>query len=197
MRHTPRATVIAAVALSVAAAASGQSGGAERSPKTPEELQRQDGHRWDLSTPESAGPQRPLRARGLRHALDDYLAGKGALRKDVDLTWGELVSGRGVPFLALAFDPPLDGALEPGTRVTLFGEVLDAAGKVTSSFEADDEVERAADRAIADVALRLPRSGGRALLGIAARGKPVWLVERQIQAGARATAVAGFHVLAP
>jgi hypothetical protein len=181
---------LAAVLLVAGSAAHGQvSGNRESNPKTPAELQRQSGHIWDMAMPSRVDAVRRLKTKAFRRAIDDFRAGKGDFRRDVAVSWGEFLSGTGKPFLALALDRPSDADLEPGTDVTLFGEIVDAAGGVLAGFEAKDEAELSAGRSIVDAALPLPAGAGRALLGIAIRGRVRWLVEeplevRAIDAGA-------------
>ena len=169
-----------AVLLLVAAAANGQTGSREDNPKTPAELQRQGGHVWDLAMMSRRGALRPLRTRALRRAIEDHRAGGAGLDRDLAVTWGEFLAGTGEPFLALALDRPADGELEPGREVTLFGELVDAAGAPVASFEAEDQVELAAGRALVDVSLALPVGAARGLFGIAVRGRPRWLVEQEL-----------------
>jgi hypothetical protein len=161
----------------VAAAAHGQ---LIRDPNTLTQLQRRDGHVWDLAI-KRVEAVRPLRARALRRAIEDHRAGRADLRRDLAVTWGEFLAGTGEPFLALALDRPADGELEPGREVTLFGELTDAAGAIIASFETEDEVELAAGRALVDVPLALPVSAARGLFGIAVRGKARWLVEQELE----------------
>ena len=119
-----------------------------------------------------------LRSRALRRALEQYrTTGSADLRRDVAVTWGEFVSGTGETFLAVALDRPADGELEPGRDVVVFGELLDASGKVLAGFEVEDRVELAAGRVLVDTSLPLSPGVARALLGIAVRGEPLWLVE--------------------
>jgi hypothetical protein len=150
---------------------------AERDPKTFEELQRQSGHVWDIAA-HAGFAARPIHTGAYQRALDEHRSGHGDLRHDLEVSWGEFLSGTGEPILTLSLDRPVDDLLAPGTRMTIFGELVDASGKVLTGFEAEDEVELSAGRAVVDVPLRLPLGAVRAVLGVARRGKPVWLVEQ-------------------
>jgi hypothetical protein len=150
----------------------------ERAPKTPAELQRQSGHVWDMARPLRVASVRPLRARTLRRALDDFAAGRGDLRHDVTLSWGEFLSGTGKPFLAIALDRETDADLGDGQKVTVFGELLDERGGAVRAFEADDRVEATGGRSLVEVALPLPSGVARARLGIAVGGEVRWLIEQ-------------------
>ena len=166
--------IAAALALAVLPGAAAAQ--VERVPKTAEELQRQSGHVWDLAAKDRVEAVRPLRTKAFRRAIDDWRAGKTDLRRDLDVSWGEFLSGRGRPFLALALDRAADADLPAGKEVTVFGEIVDGAGKVVTSFETEAAPEVSAGRAIVDVALPLPAGGARAVVGIAMRGEVRWLV---------------------
>jgi hypothetical protein len=152
----------------------------ESNPKTPAELQRQSGHIWDMATPSRVEAVRPLKTKAFRRAIDDFRAGKGDVRRDVAVSWGEFLSGTGKPFLALSVDRPVDADLEPGVQATLFGEIVDASRNVVAGFEIQDQVELAAGRAVVDAALPLPAGASRAVVGIALRGQVRWLVEQPL-----------------
>ena len=174
-----RLTLTIALAL-LAAAAPGQV--PERQPKTPAELQRQSGHVWDLAMPSRVDAVRPQKTKAFRRAIDDFRAGKSDFRHDVAVSWGEFLSGTGKPFLALSLDRPVDADLAPGVQATLFGEIVDAAGNAVSSFEVQDQVELASERAVVDAALPLPAGAARAIVGIALRGEVRWLLEQPLEA---------------
>lgn len=176
----PRLLVAAALAAIAVAGALGAQV-TERAPKTAAELQRQSGHVWDLATQTRLSAVRPLKNKAYRRALDDFRAGKSDLRRDLAVSWGEFLSGTGKPFLALALDRASDADLPAGKAVTVFGEIVDAAGKVVTSFEADDEPELSAGRALVDVALPLETRGARALVGVAMGSEVRWLVEQPLE----------------
>jgi hypothetical protein len=175
-----RRVVAAALAIAAVAGAAGAQR-PERAPKTAAELQRQSGHVWDLAMGSRLDTLRPLRTKAYRRALDDFRAGKTDLRRDLDVSWGEFVSGTGRPFLALALDRQGDADLPAGRKVTIFGEILDQGGKAVASFEVDDEPEISAGRAIVDLALPLDGDGVRALVGIAMGSEVRWLVEQPLE----------------
>ncbi|MEA2489742.1 MAG: hypothetical protein QOH21_1534, partial [Acidobacteriota bacterium] len=56
----------------------------------------------------------------------------------LNTTVGRFVTGGGTPFLAVQVGLP--AGTKPGTSLTLFGEVVDAAGKVLSDFEVPSTV---------------------------------------------------------
>jgi len=156
----------------------------ESRPKTLDELQRQSGHIWDISLQGRLAKVRPLKSRALRRAIDAYHAGTADLRHDIDVSWGEFLSGLDEPFIAIALDRAADADLPAGRKVTLFGEIADAAGVVVASFEADDEVEISVSRALVDVSLPFPKNAARAVLGLAVGGTPRWIVEQPLPVAA-------------
>ena len=172
---------LAAVLFVNGSPAHGQTAGnRESNPKTPAELQRQSGHIWDLAMPSRVDAVRPLETKAFRRAIDDLRAGKGDVRRDVALSWGEFLSGTGKPFLALSLDRLVDADLAPALKATLFGEVLDASGSAIAGFEVDDQVELASGRSVVDAALALPVGASRVIVGIALRGQVRWLVEQPL-----------------
>ncbi len=177
----PRLAIVAAVALIVAAVGAVRAQRPERAPKTPAELQRQSGHVWDLAMTPRLAAVRSLKTKAYRRALDDFRAGKSDLRRDLTVSWGEFLSGTGKPFLALALDRESDADLPAGKAVTVFGEIVDATGKVVTSFEVDDDPELSAGRALVDVALPLETSGARAFVGVAMGSEVRWLVEQPLE----------------
>jgi hypothetical protein len=183
------ATVAAVAVLRLftsGSAAHGQAAAANREsrPKTLDELQRQSGHIWDIAVQGRLATVRSLKSHALRRAIEDHHAGKADLRHDIDVSWGEFMSGLDEPFLAIALDRPLDADLSAGRKVTLFGEIADTAGTVVASFEADDQVENSAGRALVDVSLPLPKGAARAVLGLAVGGTVRWLVEQPLPVAA-------------
>jgi hypothetical protein len=175
----PAATTLA-LAIIARAPLSAQAGGMERDPKTAAILQRESGHNWDLNEPKRVAAVRPLKTRAFRAALDAYRDGKADLKHDISLSWGEFLSGLGEPFLAIAMDRPVDADLQPGTKATLFGELLDANGAAVTSFETDTTVELTAGHALIDASLPFPKDVVRAVIGVAQRGAPRWLIEQPL-----------------
>ena len=183
--HTARtiawqATIAVLLALPASSPVCAQPGGMERAPKTAADLQRQSGHNWDLNEPKRVAAVRPLTSRAFRRALDDYREGKADLKHDISLSWGEFLSGLGEPFLAIALDRPTDADLAPGTKVTLFGELLDATGAAVTGFESDATVELSAGHSLIDASLPMPKGAVRAVVGVARRGEPRWLIEQPL-----------------
>ncbi|HEV8241633.1 MAG TPA: hypothetical protein VGS57_19880 [Thermoanaerobaculia bacterium] len=178
MSRGTRVSALGIVLALVAPAAPAQV--TDRTPKTAAELQRESGHVWDLAMPSRIDAVRPLKTKAFRRAIDDFRAGKGDVRHDVALSWGEFLSGTKKPFLALSLDRAVDADLAPGVQATLFGEIVDANGTAVASFEVPDQVELAAERAVVDAALPLPAGAARAIVGIALRGEVRWLLEQPL-----------------
>jgi hypothetical protein len=173
--------LVAALGLvALDAPAAGQPASAERAPKTAIQLQRDAGHVWDLALPGRVAETKPLRSRAFRAALEAHEAGQGDVRHDLAVSWGEFLSGTGEPFLALALDRPTDADLAPGTKATVFGQLLDAAGTAVAGFEADDQVELSAGHSLVDVSIPVPATAVKAVLGLALRGQVRWLVEQPL-----------------
>ncbi|HWS72588.1 MAG TPA: hypothetical protein VN605_10765, partial [Thermoanaerobaculia bacterium] len=106
-----------------------QSSSAERTPKTPADYNRME--RGVQNLQESGKSAKRLATPALKEAVKNFAPGK---LPELRVTWGEFIGVDGKEFVALQFAPPVGMTLQPGRKLSAFGELL-ADGKWLLDYE--------------------------------------------------------------
>lgn len=157
-----------ALAVAVAAPAPGQIPEDRERPRTTSadiERQANNVRTRDLAAERYDVP--PLTSRPLKKAVADLKAGSSALPRQLDAVWGEFLAADRAYFVALQISAAAGPELAAGQRVVLFGEVVDAAGKVAVSFEIEKRAQAAGDRLFVDLPLPIEPGEYLAVVGLA------------------------------
>ncbi|MFA6958045.1 MAG: hypothetical protein WC538_19430 [Thermoanaerobaculia bacterium] len=180
-----RATVIVIALLVVTLPAFAQprpGSPAEREPKTPRELERQIDNVWKRDQATSRYELPPLESAVYKQTIEDFHAGHADVVEDLRATWGEYLSGTGEYFIALQLSRAAGGDFVEGTNATLFGEVLDAAGKQVVGFQTTRPLAASNGVVYTDLSLKLAPSSYTATVGLATGGTPRSMVTTKIGA---------------
>ncbi|MBI2215343.1 MAG: hypothetical protein HYU52_16960 [Acidobacteria bacterium] len=181
---------LGALALTIACCATstlaqrGPTGGGslERDPKTPRDYERQIDNFWkrDQATARYVLP--PLESAVYKQTIEDFHAGHADVVEDIRATWGEYLSGTGEYFVALQISRAAGGDFVEGSNATLFGEVVDAAGKQVVGFQATRPLASSNGIVYTDLSLKLSPGSYTATVGLATGGTPRSMVSTQIAA---------------
>jgi GWxTD domain-containing protein len=119
--------------------------------------------------------QTELTTESFKTAVEAFkAAAKNPYDKNVQLTWGEYVTGAGTYFVPVQLYAPKASGIVAGENVTFFGVVQDATGKNVLAFEEPAALLASKDDFIADRSLLgLPAGKHRGVFGIAVDGQPV------------------------
>jgi hypothetical protein len=85
--------------------------------------------------------------------------------------WGEFMTAKATQFVALQFAPSPGVVLKPGSRVVIFGKIVDPEGHEITTFEESTGVERSRDDVYVERVLQLPGGKLTGTFGIAAGGE--------------------------
>jgi len=155
---------------------------AEREPKTPRDYERQIDTFWKRDQATSRYELPPLESAVYKQTIEDFHAGHADVVEDIRATWGEYLSGTGEYFIALQVSRAAGGDFVEGTNATLFGEVLDAAGKQVVGFQTTRPLAASNGIVYTDLSLKLAPGSYKATVGLATGGTPRSMVSAQIGA---------------
>jgi hypothetical protein len=108
-----------------------------------------------------------------RQALHAFAPGS---TPELRLTWGEFMTASGTVFVALQLAPPAS-AIANDTKLVVFGEVVDANGKVVDEFEEPAPVVASKQDRFVERTLVAPIRGGVGTFGLA-RGREIVAIGR-------------------
>jgi hypothetical protein len=155
----------------------------EREPKTPRDYERQIDNFWKRDQATSRYVLPPLESAVYKQTIEDFHAGHADVVEDLGATWGEFLSGTGEYFVALQVSRAAGGDFAEGTSATLFGEVLDAAGKQVVGFQTTRPLAASNGVVYTDLSLKLAPGAYTATVGLATGGTPRSMVSTTIDAG--------------
>lgn len=111
-----------------------------------------------------------LRTPEFRDALRSFEPGR---YPKLEITWAEFVTAEGTPFVAMQFAT----AMKPKSKVTTFGEIVDASGKVLFDFEERLAVQQSKRDVFTERAIIQPFRNATGTFGIAV-GKEILAIGR-------------------
>ncbi|HET7434892.1 MAG TPA: GWxTD domain-containing protein [Thermoanaerobaculia bacterium] len=115
-----------------------------------------------------------------RAAIDELRAGKRAASNDLAMTYGEYVTPAGDYFVPVSLLVPKTAGLTADSDLTFFGEVVDANGQVTATYEEPVRLIASRNDFYYDRSLMLTPGKYTGTFGLAQGGKPLSVVTSEM-----------------
>lgn len=117
-----------------------------------------------------------LRTGALKDAVHEFEKG---VKPPLAVTWDEFITSQGTTFIAVQLAPPA-GTLDPKEKVVVFGEIVNAQGKVLYDFEEPQTVQQSKRDLFTERTLILPPGTATGTFGLAQRGTIVAMARTTI-----------------